>query len=122
MLCRNTKGMPYGRFSPSDLSGSERVKGAPFSAEDARDAQLDSAGGFVTFANSRTQRSRVMNQPVIIIKLRSDTPFCAVVYLRKQGSGATRVYEAGASALHIIHIAVLIAADSSSRRSSRAAR
>lgn len=37
----------------------------------------------------------MMNHPIVIIVARSDMAFCAVIYLRKQGSGATCVYEMG---------------------------
>jgi len=38
----------------------------------------------------------MMTHPIVIIAARSDTAFCAVIYLkRKQESGATCVYKTG---------------------------
>lgn len=58
----------------------------------------------------------VMNHPIVIIAARSDTAFCAVIYLRKQESGATCVYEAGRVECTVLYSYVLIAIVSPSRR------
>lgn len=52
----------------------------------------------------------MMNHPSVIIAARSDTAFCAVIYQRKQGSGATCVYEAGRVECTVLYSYVLIAA------------
>lgn len=57
-----------------------------------------------------------MNHPIVIIAARSDTAFCAVIYLRKQGSGATCVYEADRVECTVLYSHVLIAATVSPSR------